>query len=947
VLSIDAALSALRRGRFLEAFQALQGREPDDTDSLGVMFRSAILADVLQRLGKVTQAEEIAERVLASKKSSPGVSGRCLFVLGNVSRERGHADDAAQRFQHAISFAEAAGDSEGACWAELRLLATIGDRGAMSVATARLPEVRHRVNRSGDPSLLAALHLWVAEVETKRGLADVARAHIRQGRAILAGHENVWLEGSAAIDDACICFLDSDIDGALRFASDALRISELSGDRATRVAALVDLAHACLALGDLEKGRSYLERAMASCEPGGSAQLAILDGLAQHQLAIGHYEECERLLDHTQAIAEQFPMRPGYYESWSYRTRMQLLVRRHRLTEAQEFFTAITSAGLGDSHPALWALLETLCAETHVRSRDLGAAALQLDPVLRDYMGSSVDVFSEAQRVIGEALVISGLPDLGVRHLERAAGVLGATQNLSARSESLHTLVMSVSRSLANDPGPVWQPEVSRRPCDAVTYRADTTSTAVETREGSGQSIENVVALFEIAGQPVTFGLETLRLVVDSHCTSHTVLCRRHHGHQSDGKATVLAWAGCGFGRAEEIAQCKGPGDLLALDSAEAPLLLLISAPRPDFGSQTRYWALRRMATVALHLERVRAASMALTALWPVEDSWQHGSAAFGSPRMAELVQTLRKIAPSDLPVLITGETGTGKEVLARLVHKSSGRAGRQFVPFNCAAVPRDLVESQMFGHRRGAFSGAIDAAQGIIRAAAGGTLFLDEVGDLAPETQPKLLRFLESGEIQPLGEASPVKVDVRVIAASNADLERLVAQGRFRDDLFYRLNVIRFKVPPLRERREEIPALVQHFLSECSESLGKGGIRIADETMEHMLLYSWPGNVRQLANEVRRLVALAEPDSVVMPGHLTEAIMGDRCINSGSSGLNEARGTIVRLNQPLASAIEQVERAVIKSALQTSSGRLDVAAKALGVSRKGLYLKRLRLGLA
>ncbi len=190
----------------------------------------------------------------------------------------------------------------------------------------------------------------------------------------------------------------------------------------------------------------------------------------------------------------------------------------------------------------------------------------------------------------------------------------------------------------------------------------------------------------------------------------------------------------------------------------------------------------------------------------------------------------------------------------------------KPFVPFNCTAVPKDLLESQLFGHRRGAFTGAERDHPGLIRAAQGGTLFLDEVGELGLDLQPKLLRFLESGEISPLGEPQPFTVNVRIVAATNANLERLVQDGKFREDLFYRLNVIPLTIPPLRERRDEIPALVHHFLARAAAEYGKGRMRVKEETLAHLGLYSWPGNIRQLNNEIRRAVAVAEPDSVLTP---------------------------------------------------------------------------------
>ena len=244
---------------------------------------------------------------------------------------------------------------------------------------------------------------------------------------------------------------------------------------------------------------------------------------------------------------------------------------------------------------------------------------------------------------------------------------------------------------------------------------------------------------------------------------------------------------------------------------------------------------------------------------------------------MIDLVKTIRKVADTPVTVLLTGETGTGKDILARLVHEYSRRVTKTFTPFCCTAVPREMLDSQLFGHRRGAFTGAQEQAPGVIRGAQGGTLFLDEIGELAPEAQVKLLRFLESHEVHPIGESHPVQVDVRVVAATNRDLQALVKQGTFREDLYYRLNVVPLRVPPLRERREEIPRLVEYYLSKFGHQFQKGQLTASPETMEYLLLYAWPGNVRQLANELRRVAVLADVDAVIAPSHLTPELLATR----------------------------------------------------------------------
>jgi DNA-binding NtrC family response regulator len=310
---------------------------------------------------------------------------------------------------------------------------------------------------------------------------------------------------------------------------------------------------------------------------------------------------------------------------------------------------------------------------------------------------------------------------------------------------------------------------------------------------------------------------------------------------------------------------------------------------------------------------------------------------------MRAVFEFLRVIGNSDSTVLITGESGTGKEVVARTIHAHSSRAQKPFIPFNCTAVPRELLESQLFGYRRGAFTGAERDQPGVIRTAKDGTLFLDEIGELSLDLQPKLLRFLESGEICPLGEATPVVANVRILAATNSNLEALVKANKFREDLFYRLNVIRLTLKPLRERRDEIPTLTHHFLVRAVEEFRKTQIRLREDTVERLVLYSWPGNVRQLQNEIRRMVALAESGTVLEPEALSPEIVGSAATPAPAATGADAP---VPLGEKLNPALSRIEREMIKAALRAHDGRLESAARALGISRKGLYLKRQRLGL-
>ena len=248
---------------------------------------------------------------------------------------------------------------------------------------------------------------------------------------------------------------------------------------------------------------------------------------------------------------------------------------------------------------------------------------------------------------------------------------------------------------------------------------------------------------------------------------------------------------------------------------------------------------------------------------------------------MARVVEQIQRLQGNDLTVLITGESGTGKELVARAIHAGSHRSAATFLPYNCTTTGRDLADSQLFGHRRGAFTGAVSDQPGLVRTAAGGTLFLDEIGDLPLDVQPKLLRFLEQSEIMPIGETRPQRVDVRVLAATNADLEQRVAEGQFREDLYYRLSVIRIHVPPLRERREEIPHLSTFFLREACDRLAKPDVQLSSEVLDAFVQYWWPGNVRQLKNEIQRAVALSAPGGTVERAHLSPEIGRRACPRS------------------------------------------------------------------
>jgi two-component system nitrogen regulation response regulator NtrX len=300
------------------------------------------------------------------------------------------------------------------------------------------------------------------------------------------------------------------------------------------------------------------------------------------------------------------------------------------------------------------------------------------------------------------------------------------------------------------------------------------------------------------------------------------------------------------------------------------------------------------------------------------------------------LRQQIRVMAPSNGRVLIYGESGTGKELVALAIHAQSARQDAMFVEVNCAAIPEDRIESELFGHRRGAFPGAAADKEGKFHKADGGTLFLDEVGDMSLKTQSKVLRTLDEGRFTPLGGDAPATVDARVIAATNKDLEEEIARGNFREDLFYRLNVIPFYVPPLRERKEDIPLLARHFLKEFSAAYGRRTREISDDAQAVLMRYAWPGNVRELRNVIERMVIMNPGVSKLERKHLPPLVhRGTSRAPGGAefSSLHQARAAY--------------ERDYILKKLDENHGNVSRTAEVLGLERSHLYRKMKTLGIA
>lgn len=315
---------------------------------------------------------------------------------------------------------------------------------------------------------------------------------------------------------------------------------------------------------------------------------------------------------------------------------------------------------------------------------------------------------------------------------------------------------------------------------------------------------------------------------------------------------------------------------------------------------------------------------------------YQPGTIIGSSPAMQEVYKTIGRVAASTATVLIRGESGTGKELVAQAIHFNSNRHQGPLVKLNCAALPESLLESELFGHERGAFTGAVGRKTGLFELAHGGTIFLDEIGEISPATQAKLLRVLQEKEIQRVGGTETLKIDVRIVAATNKNLERAVKEGAFREDLFFRLNVVPIFLPPLRERKEDIPLLAQYFLSKYSREFDKPVTGVSPEAIRLLNNYAWPGNIRELENVCERAVIMAQ-GPFILPEHIPMGIQTEQL------GIDLE---VTRSRLPLKEIVADIERQVILRVLEETNWNRTMAAESLGLNRRSLYAKMKEYGI-
>jgi hydrogenase-4 transcriptional activator len=962
---VARAGALLERGRGTEAAQMLSPvvRSPSLTREDELAVRS-MLAEAYLLHDDLDQAASALGRPPDTFRDTVS-SGRLstLWRLhGRLASARGQQSRAIALQGRALKQAEIAHDSRGIGLAYYELGQCYRQVGDIAIVREHITKAASALHAVGDRRHLALVHSVSSISLAQIGRYDEAMIALRQAERLASLVHADDVLATVCGNQANVMMMQHRYEQALALAERSVSLHEARGSGHGLAVALATLGQILVRLGDLGRAEQALHRALDVRSPIQFHETtgAVFDTLAQIHMIRGRYDTASEFLNRAGDAYGAYGRETSQWYEWSVRVLgARLALRRGALDDAVARADDILRAGA----PPFDALQATLIAAEALTAADrldeteqrLATAAEALDPT------TAPAAWGEYLRLRGAFHAKKGnAPDAYHDFAQSATllDLLGERYQAGLSRLALGRLVAqtgahSVAERQLNEAFAVFQQLGAER--DLSDTQA---ARGLLTTIGSGEYVISpadaddaiVRRIVDAAALPDLLGREIAAAMLEAVAADSAVVFVELAG----GDLRVVASAGCAPDAARTLARTAthgapyGRGALIVEPlgrDVDGPRVAVVASPRPIGHPVMR--RVRMIAAVgrqgfALCAARDRSAivpsGIAIDrSLDPVLPGFLTASAA-----MARVVEQIQRMQTNDLTVLITGESGTGKELVARAIHAGSHRSAAMFLPYNCTTTGRDLADSQLFGHRRGSFTGAVSDQPGLARSAAGGTLFLDEIGDLPLDVQPKLLRFLEHHEIMPIGETRPQPVDVRVLAATNADLEQQVAEGKFREDLYYRLSVIRIHVPPLRERLEEIPHLSTFFLREALERLGKPDIHLSSEALHVFSQYWWPGNVRQLKNEIQRAVALSEPGGIIEPRHLSPEVGAPR-LAAGPAGSARAP---VKIATNLAAAIEDVEREMIQTSLDRTGGNISETARSLGLTRRGLYLKLRRLGL-
>ena len=957
------AQQALEQGRGPEAVSLLNRalKEPALRRDDQLQIRCA-LAEAWLLQDDVRQASEALGRPPEERERvDPARLSDLWRMHGRVAVARGEPSRGIAFLTRALKQAERAHDSRAIGLAHYELGLCYRQVGDAGIVREHVSGAASALHAAGDRRHLAMVHSLSGVTLAQEGRLDEAIAALRHAERLAMMVQAGDVLATVYGNQANVALMQHRHDQALALVERSVELQEQAGTPHGLGVALASLGQICVRVGNLKRAEQALHRALDVRSPMQFMREttgAVFDTLAQIHLIRGEHEAVSRCLQKAHEAYGDTGAQASRWYQWSLRVlEARLALRRGDPVHALALATDVTGA---PEPPAGYAIIaELIAVEALLAAGRPDESRARLDAIeprvqpagmsgvwgeflrLRGRLHAVADRLTEAYHDFGQSVsvfdVIGERYQAGLSYLE--LGRLSASAG--ARSRATRYLTDAVAMFESVDAGP--ELKEARAALEAVPTASTGSYVGVQ-MDGDDALVRRIV---DAAAMPALLAREGATALLEI-CDAQAAVIFVQSGST---QVRVLAFAGCTADSAHALALAA----IRSRSAAQAPLVSIealgrdVAGPRLAVMSTTRPFSAavgQRIRTLCAVLRQgfelcqarerpVEASGSSMERpLEPLLPGFVCASAAM--QRVADQIQRLQG---NDLTVLITGESGTGKDLVARAIHAGSLRRSAMFLPYNCTSATRELADSQLFGHRRGSFTGAVADQPGVLRTAVGGTLFLDEVGDLPLDVQPKLLRFLEQGEVLPVGDTRPHRVDVRVVAATNADLEQRVAAGKFREDLFYRLSVIRIHVPPLRERREEIPHLSTYFLRETCDRLAKPGVRLSPETLDLFDAFPWPGNVRQLRNEVQRAVAMTTPGGLITPDLLSSAF--------GAAPLADRESASGRLRRTtLANAVEKLEREMIEGALERADGNISETARLLGLTRRGLYLKMQRLGV-
>jgi DNA-binding NtrC family response regulator/tetratricopeptide (TPR) repeat protein len=959
--ALARARAALERGRHADAIgiltQALKSsgfKHEDEVRLRCTLAEAWLMADDIAQAASVLGRPPDAAR----EDLPPALLSTLWRLHGRIAYAKGDQSRAIALLGRALRHAEQAHDSEAIGLAHYELGHCYKQVGDAAIIREHIAKAAPALHAAGNRRYLALLHSLSAWVLAQGGGIEEAMAALRQAERLAAAVHAQDVLGIILSNQASVALIQHSHEHALVLAERSATVQEQNGPGRGLAIALANLGQILIRLGKLERAEKILLRAL---ESRGQTQFheitgAVYDSLAQIALMRGGYESAGDYLRKAGEAYGSYGAQTGLWYEWSIRILEAKLAARRG---SWELALQIADEIAAKAPPAEAIQAELIACEALLaagRTPDAEARLANVAPRIdarampgtwgeflrvRGGLHGAADRLSEAYHDIAQSASVFELIGEGYQNALSHLSLGRLASRVGARAQAEHQF--GLAASMFESLGAARDLRETQKAAAQLPF-----AEAADPLPSIDDDDAVVRRLVDAAAFPELLGHETAAAARDTLNADVAVVFVA----QNDGELRLIACTGGDTERGRAIAmraagKSHGTGWVTSEQTgrdAKGPRFVAIFSTRPIAEPLRR--RLRMIAAIAaqgfdLCVARQRpAAPTEIVHEQPLEPLLPGFLCA--SPAMMRVVEQIQRLQGNELTVLITGESGTGKELVARAIHVGSLRGSAVFLPYNCTTTTRELADSQLFGHRRGSFTGAVNDQLGLVRTATGGTLFLDEIGDLPLDVQPKLLRFLEQGEIMPIGETRPQRVDVRVIAATNADLEQRVAEGRFREDLYYRLTVIRILIPPLRDRREEIPHLTSLFMREISERLDKPDVFLTPDTLELLAQYWWPGNIRQLRNEIQRLVALSRPGQGIGPEHLSPEIT-TAAIRQHATGQAPA---VARLPvTSLAAAVDGLEREIIEATLHQSNGNISEAARTLGLTRRGLYLKLRRLG--